>query len=112
MAIKYFALDLVNEPNLIQEYEKYHENIWPEIKNSIVASGINNMEIYRTGNRLFMVMEISGTYDEKIKTENDINNPIVQEWECLMWKYQQALPWARPGEKWIELKSIFSLHSK
>jgi L-rhamnose mutarotase len=26
-----------------------------------------------------------------------------------MWKYQKALPWARPGEKWVAMQRIFSL---
>jgi len=39
----------------------------------------------------------------------DAENPKVQEWEQLMWKYQQELPWAKAGEKWIELEKIFQL---
>jgi L-rhamnose mutarotase len=26
-----------------------------------------------------------------------------------MWKFQQALPWARPGEKWMLMEKIFEL---
>jgi len=33
----------------------------------------------------------------------------VQEWEKLMWKYQQALPKAKPGEKWVLMNKIFEL---
>jgi L-rhamnose mutarotase len=33
----------------------------------------------------------------------------VQQWEQLMWKYQQALPAAKPGEKWLIMDRIFSL---
>jgi L-rhamnose mutarotase len=33
----------------------------------------------------------------------------VQEWEQLMWKYQQALPGAQAGEKWRIMDRIFSL---
>lgn len=110
MAIKYFALDLKDDPILIKEYEEYHQNIWPEIQKSIKDAGIVNMEILRTGNRLFMVMEINAFYDSVTKAKEDAENPKVQEWESLMWKFQQALPWAKNGEKWIELMSIFSLN--
>lgn len=53
------ALDLIDDPLLIAEYEHWHkaENGWPEIKKSILESGITALEIYRTGNRLFMIME-------------------------------------------------------
>ncbi|NML37529.1 L-rhamnose mutarotase [Chitinophaga sp. G-6-1-13] len=103
------ALDLVNDPQLIAEYEDYHRNVWPEIKKSITDSGIQNMEIYRAGNRLFMIMEVNDTFSFESKGAMDAANPKVQEWEQLMWKYQQALPVAKPGEKWIIMDKIFSL---
>ncbi|SKA40376.1 L-rhamnose mutarotase [Chitinophaga eiseniae] len=103
------ALDLVDEPQLIAEYEDYHRNVWPEIKKSITDSGIQNMEIYRAGNRLFMIMEVNDTFSFDRKGAMDAANPTVQEWEQLMWKYQQALPVAKPGEKWIIMDKIFTL---
>jgi L-rhamnose mutarotase len=105
------ALDLVEDNKLIQEYEKWHQaaNIWPEIKKSITDSGITSMEIYRTGNRLFMIMEVDDTFSFDKKSAMDITNPKVQEWEKLMWKFQQPLPWAKGGEKWILMDKIFGL---
>ena len=29
------ALDLIDDPELIAEYEKYHHNVWSEVKQSI-----------------------------------------------------------------------------
>lgn len=103
------ALDLVNDPALIAEYEQYHKKIWPEIHKSIIDSGIEQMEIYRAGNRLFMIMEVNNSFSFADKSAADTANPKVQEWEQLMWKYQQALPVAKPGEKWILMDKIFSL---
>lgn len=103
------ALDLQNDATIIAEYEKWHENVWPEIKKSIVDSGITQMEIYRTGNRLFMIMETLETFSFADKAAQDHNNPKVVEWEKLMWNYQKPLPWAKEGEKWILMKRIFTL---
>lgn len=103
------ALDLKDDPQLIAEYEKYHEKIWDEITLSIKDSGINDMEIYRLGNRLFMIMETEDNFSFEAKSKADADNPIVQEWETLMWKYQQALPMAKEGEKWILMDKIFKL---
>ncbi|WP_026767895.1 L-rhamnose mutarotase [Asinibacterium sp. OR53] len=103
------ALDLVDDPALIAEYEAYHQAVWPEIKASILDSGITNMEIYRLGNRLFMIMDTTDLFSFDAKSEMDRNNPKVQEWEQLMWKYQQALPQAKPGEKWLLMNKIFQL---
>jgi len=103
------ALDLKDDPKLIAEYENHHRNVWPEIQKSIRDSGIQKMEIYRTGNRLFMIMETGDSFSFKQKAKSDGANPTVQEWERLMWNYQQALPQARPGEKWIIMNKIFEL---
>ena len=103
------ALDLVDDPQLIKEYEDYHKNGWPEITASIKDSGILDMEIYRVGNRLFMIMETADNFSFERKKEMDSSNTKVQEWEQLMWKYQQALPVAKQGEKWILLERIYKL---
>ncbi|MEY4041214.1 MAG: hypothetical protein RL233_745 [Bacteroidota bacterium] len=103
------ALDLKNDPHLIAEYEAHHRAVWPEIIQSIRASGILDCSIYRIENRLTMILKTTDEFDFSQKAIDDLNNPKVQEWETLMWKYQQALPTARPGEKWILMKSIFQL---
>ena len=103
------TLDLKDDLALIAEYEKYHEAIWPEIHQSITGSGITNMEIYRYDNRLFMIMETDETFSFEKKGAADAANPKVQEWENLMWKYQQPLKTARKGEKWVLMYKIFQL---
>lgn len=103
------ALDLVDDPVLIDEYEKYHVNVWPEITASIRDSGISDMEIYRAGNRLFMIMETQDGFSFEKKNAMDAANPKVQAWEQLMWKYQQALPTAKVGEKWMLMHRIYKL---
>lgn len=103
------ALDLKNDPQLIAEYEAYHRDVWPEIKQSILDSGITNMEIYRLGNRLFMIMETDDTFSFDRKSAMDASNPKVQKWEQLMWKFQQPVPGSKPGEKWVLMDKIFSL---
>lgn len=105
------SCDLKNDPQLIAEYKAYHTagNAWPEITKSIKDAGITDMQIYLTGNRMFMIMEVDETFDAAKKATMDANNPKVQEWEQLMWKYQQALPWAEAGVKWIPLEKIFQL---
>ncbi|MGC6430033.1 MAG: L-rhamnose mutarotase [Jejuia sp.] len=106
-----YACDLKDDSKLIEEYKAYHAEgkAWPEITKSIKDAGIIDMQIYLTGNRMFMIMEVDDTFDPEKKAEMDANNPKVQEWEDLMWDYQQELPWAAKGEKWIPLDKIFQL---
>ena len=103
------ALDLQSDPALIAEYENWHREVWPEIKTSILDSGITHMEIYRLENRLFMIMETSSSFSFEKKSAADAANPAVEKWERLMWKYQVAIPGGRPGEKWRLMNIIFEL---
>ncbi|HEU5233256.1 MAG TPA: L-rhamnose mutarotase [Terriglobales bacterium] len=103
------ALDLKDDPQLIAEYKRYHEKIWPEITKSIKDAGIEDLEIYLLGSRLFMIMEVNEAFSFAAKAEADRTNPKVQEWEKLMWKFQKPLPQAKPGEKWILMDRIFKL---
>ncbi|PTQ96586.1 L-rhamnose mutarotase [Mucilaginibacter yixingensis] len=106
-----YALDLKDDPELIAEYEHWHkaENGWPGVRKSIIDAGITDMQIFRTGNRLFMIMDTCDDYEAAKKAAMDASNPAVEEWEKLMWKFQQPLPWAGENEKWIPMKKIFQL---
>lgn len=106
------TLDLKNDPALIAEYKRYHEKVWPEITKSIRDSGIEDMEIYLLGTRMFMIMEVNEKFSFDAKSRADAANPKVQEWEQLMWKFQQALPEAKPGEKWLPMERIYSLREQ
>ena len=103
------ALDLKEDTKLIAEYESYHKNVWPEIIKSIKDAGIEVLDIYRTGNRMFMIIEAGDNFSFEKKSAMDATITKVQEWENLMWKFQQALPWAKTSEKWILMDKIFEL---
>lgn len=105
------TLDLIQNPDLIEEYKRHHQKVWPEVRRSILASGIAGMEIYLLGNRLVMVVDADESFSFERKARADAANPKVQEWEALMWQYQSALPQSRPGEKWLLMEKIFELKS-
>jgi L-rhamnose mutarotase len=106
------ALDLKDDADLIASYEAWHQQVWPEIKRSIWEAGITGMEIYRTANRLFMIMETTDEFSLERKAHMDRINPVVQQWEELMWSFQQPLPHAKAGEKWIVMDKIFDLDGR
>ena len=103
------TLDLKNDPASIAEYKRYHEHVWPEVKSSLYDAGILDMEIYLLGTRMFMILEVEDTFSFAAKAKADRENPRVQEWEQLMAGFQQELPQARPGEKWLPMEKVFHL---
>ena len=106
-----FALDLVNDRKAIAEYEAWHraDRIWPAVVASLRDSGLTALEIFRTGNRLCLIMEAPDDFSLAAKAAADAANPDVQAWERLMWTFQRALPGAAPGENWVPMERIFSL---
>ncbi len=103
------TLDLKDDASLITEYEAYHQNVSAEIIKSMKDSGIISMQIYRLHTRMMMLVETDDNFSFEEKNKMDASNPKVQEWEALMWKYQQALPLAKDGEKWMLMDKIFEL---
>jgi len=106
-----FALDLHDDPALIEEYKRYHrlENIWPEVLHCIRDKGVLSQEIYLAGNRLVLILKTADDFDLDAKAAADNANPEMRKWEELMWKFQKPLPHARPGEKWVRMEKIFEV---
>jgi len=103
------TLDLKDDPTTISEYKRYHEKIWPEVRDSLFAAGVLDMEIYLLGTRMFMIMDVSDEFSLARKAEMDLANPRVQEWEQIMYGFQQDLPFTKPGQKWTPMEQVFSL---
>ena len=103
-----FALDLVADADLIADYEKAHSPgaAWPEVTQAIRAKGFLAMEIWRTGDRLFMIAEVADDFPRAIPGELAA---VDARWETTMDRFQKVLPHAAPGEKWVGMDRIFSL---
>jgi len=101
-----FVLDLVNEPRKIAEYEAFHRpgGVWPVIVDDIRAQGIEDMEIWRSGDRMVMIASVADDYPRARAVP-----PEYDQWETLMWSFQKALPHAAPGQKWLPMAKIFDL---
>jgi len=106
------ALDLVNDPLLIDQYIKQHKAVWPEIIDSIKVSGIHDMQIFHVADRLFMIIVVQESFSFEKKNKMDRQNPYVVKWEELMSTYQKTLPIGEPGEKWILMEKVFDLNTQ
>lgn len=104
-------LDLVDDADAIARYEAWHAAgaVPAAVIASIRASGILDMEIWRRGVRLVMVIEVGPTFSADAKQAADAADPDVQAWERLMDTMQHPLADAAPGEKWSQAARIFAL---
>jgi L-rhamnose mutarotase len=103
------TLDLKNDPHLIAEYKRYHEDVWPEVKASLFDAGIEAMEIYLLGTRMFMIMEVNDSFSLEAKARADAANPKVMEWEALMGQFQQVPPGTEATSRWSLMEKVFQL---
>ncbi|WP_068092442.1 L-rhamnose mutarotase [Novosphingobium rosa] len=104
-------IDLIDEADAIARYEHWHAAgaVPSEVCADIRESGVVAMEIYRTGNRLVMVVETSEDHDPEQRISADLTIPAVEAWERRMDTVQQPLPWAERQAKWTVANRIFSL---
>lgn len=100
-----YFLDLVDDPALIAEYDAWHQRVFPEVLEHLKSLGFASCQIYRTGNRLAMVVE-----SEEAAASDGGGATVperVKEWEELMDRFQSRLPWANEGEKWVRGNLVF-----
>lgn len=105
------TLELKNDTHLIKEYEEWHqpENIWTEIPEGIRQVGIMDMEIYRSGTTLFMILTVPVDFDFEQQMGELAGLPRQAEWEDFMANYQQAKTGTSSAERWLKLKRVFKL---
>lgn len=106
------TMDLKDDPKLIHEYERRHsrEEAWPEIRKGIREVGILEMEVYRLGTRLVMVVDTPLDFDWDTAMTRLATLPRQQEWEEYMAMFQQCRAEATSDEKWQMMNRIFYLY--
>jgi L-rhamnose mutarotase len=107
-----FFLDLIDNEELITQYDQWHKEVWPEVELQILNSGLTSCRIYRVSNRLVLIAHSDQEMDWKKKSDSDLAHGPTVEWENLMWKFQRAIPGSASGEKWRKAELIYKLESK
>ncbi len=110
-----FAVDLHDDPVRIAAYRAWHEPGGPPaaVNAAIRADGVESLEIWWVGDRLFMIMEQdpARAVDPDVKRMRDAAEPAVAQWDALMADFQKSLPFA-PDRTWVELDRIYSLNEQ
>jgi L-rhamnose mutarotase len=104
------ALDLRDEPGVIEAYKEHHRRVWPEVTAALREAGIESMHIFLTGTRLFMVMEARDGFDPARDFQSFARHPRCREWDELMRTMQKRVPGALEGEWWTPMEEVFNLN--
>jgi L-rhamnose mutarotase len=107
-----FAVDMQDDRESITAYRRWHEpgGPPPAVNAAIRADGVELLEIWLIGDRMFMIMEqdSDAAPDPEAKRARDTADPDVAAWDRLMASFQKPLPFA-PGQTWVEMERIYSL---
>ncbi len=90
----------------LDEYKKYHANVWPEILDMIGKCNIRNYSIYYRDGVLFSYFEYHGT-DFDADMAKMAADPKTQEWWAIMKPLQEPLEDRAPGEWWASMEEVF-----
>jgi L-rhamnose mutarotase len=105
------ALDLLDDPARIAEYDAHHRAVWPEVVAGLRRIGIRKMTIFRTGPRLFMYFEAPDDFDPATDYQAYTDDPRTRAWDELMRTYQRPIPTASPGTWWTPMEAVFDLET-
>ena len=107
------TVDLNDDPRRIAAYRRYHRQIWPEVRDSLLRVGVLRMDLYQLERRLVMVMDTKEGFDLKRSFAAHVaSHPRCAEWEELMKTFLRAPPGARPGQLWTPMETIFHLERR
>ncbi len=101
------TLTLVDNPDLIEKYIEAHSHVWSEIIEGQHEVGILNMQIYRYGRSLFMIMDTVDDFDFNRDMSRLATMPRQAEWEAYVSQFQGCAADARSEEKWQLMEKIF-----
>lgn len=109
-----FALDLVDDEAAIEAYEGWHRpgNTPAEIIAFFRRHGVEDLQIYRAGNRLFMILDLSDAVSAADFASAGCDDGDMRAWASRMAAYQLPITLGRAGAtspSWVTMGELFNL---
>lgn len=101
------TLQLVDDPAVIEEYERQHQAVWPAVTARIREVGITRMQIFRNGTALTMYIDTTDEFDPARDFSRVNDDPESKRWNEWMATMQRKDPNAGADEWWHLLPCVF-----
>ena len=98
------AFKLRIRPDAIEEYEREHKSVWPELLAKLKQVGISDYSIFRRDQDLFLCMKVEDF--DRAWDELD-RDPVNQQWQQEMSRLFEPVPGIRDGEGFAMMKEVF-----
>jgi len=96
------------KPEGLEEYVLLHREVWPGVKEMIIACHLQNYSIYLKDNLLFAYFEYDGT-DFESDMKKMAAHEETQHWWAVVKPLMDPLETAGPEEFWANMEEIFHL---
>ena len=100
------AFKLRIKKEAIEEYEREHQRVWPELLSKLKEVGISDYSIFRRGQDLFLYMHAD---DFDRAWQQLAGDPVNQRWQTFMARLFEPVPDSKPGEPFAMMKEVFYL---
>ena len=101
-----YAFKLRIRPDAIEEYEREHTRVWPELLHKLKEVGISDYSIFRRGQDLFLTLQVPDF--DKAWDELD-RDPVNLRWQQFMSRLFEPVLDKQPGERFAMMKEVFHL---
>jgi L-rhamnose mutarotase len=92
----------------LEEYKRYHADVWPEILDMIRKCNIQNYSIFYKDGLLFAYLEYVGD-DFDADMAKMAADPKTQEWWDIMMPMQEPVETRAEGEWWANMEEVFHM---
>jgi L-rhamnose mutarotase len=101
-----YAFKLRIKADAIEEYEREHARVWPELLAKLKEVGISEYSIFRRGQDLVLSLRVD---DFEKAWETLDRDPVNQRWQEFMARLFEPVPDQQAGERFAMMKEVFYL---
>jgi L-rhamnose mutarotase len=107
--VKTFGLMLGvrDDPEKIAAYRRFHQAVWPEVTARLRECGVQQMQIFLRGTRMFMYLLTDDAFEPARDFGRINEDPTSARWNGLMADLQERSPEANPDEWWALMELVF-----
>jgi L-rhamnose mutarotase len=103
------TLCLQPDPDKIAAYTRAHQTVWTEVTARLRACGVERMQIFLLGTRLFMYLVTDDSFEPARDFARINDDPVSARWNAQMAELQARAPEANPDQWWAPMELVFDL---
>jgi L-rhamnose mutarotase len=101
-----YAFKLRIKADAVEEYEREHQRVWPELLAKLKEVGISDYSIFRRGQDLVLTLRV----DDFDKAWDELDrDPVNLRWQEFMSRLFEPVPDKGSGERFAMLREVFYL---